>query len=83
MKKTSLSHPLKIAEIATGVGTGKIGVTFAPGKYDPSALAGPWDRDLAKDLNTIADGGANHVLTLIEEHEMTELRFPNLGHEVH
>jgi protein-tyrosine phosphatase len=80
--KNSLSHPLEIAELATGTGTGKIGVTFAPGKYDPSALTGSCDRDLATDLDRIADWGANLVLTLLEDHELTLLRIPNLGHEV-
>jgi protein-tyrosine phosphatase len=80
--KTSLSHPLEIAELAAGAGHGKIGVTFAPGKYDPSALTGSWDRDLTTDLDTIADWGANLVLTLLEAHELTLLRIPHLGHEV-
>ena len=80
--KTSLSHPLEIAELATRHAHGKIGVTFAPGKYDPSGSAGSWDRDLAMDLNRIADWGAKLVLTLLEDHELTLLRIPNLGHEV-
>jgi protein-tyrosine phosphatase len=80
--KTSFSDPLEIAELATGAGHGKIGVTFAPGKYDPSAVAGSWDRDLATDLDRIADWGANLVLTLLEDHEMALLRIPNLGREV-
>ena len=80
--KTSLSHPLEIAELAAGEGRGKIGVTLAPGKYDPSALTGSWDRDLATDLDRIADWGANLVLTLLEDHEMAQLRIPNLGREV-
>ena len=80
--KTSLSHPLEIAEIAAGPGLGKIGITFAPGKYDPYASAGPWDRDLPTDLDRIADWGASLVLTLLEDHEMTLLRIRNLGDEV-
>jgi hypothetical protein len=80
--KTSLSHPLEIAELETGAGNGKIGVTFAPGKYDPSALTGSWDRDLATDLDRIADWGAGLILTLLEDRELTLLRIPNLGHEV-
>jgi protein-tyrosine phosphatase len=80
--KTSLSHPLEIAELATGAGRGKIGVTFAPGKYGPSGSAGSWDRDLATDLDRIAGWGAKLVLTLLEDREMTLLRIPNLGHEV-
>jgi protein-tyrosine phosphatase len=80
--KTSLSHPLEIAELATGANHGKIGVTFAPGKYDHSALAGSWDRDLATDLDRIADWGAKLIVTLLEDQELTLLRIPNLGHEV-
>jgi ADP-ribosyl-[dinitrogen reductase] hydrolase len=80
--KTSLSHPLEIAELATGDAHGKIGVTFAPGKYDPSGSAGSWDRDLTMDLDRIADWGAKLVLTLLEDHELTLLRIQNLGHEV-
>jgi ADP-ribosyl-[dinitrogen reductase] hydrolase len=41
-----------------------------------------WDRDLATDLDRIADWGANLVLTLLEDHEMAPLRIPNLGREV-
>jgi ADP-ribosyl-[dinitrogen reductase] hydrolase len=80
--KTSLSHPLEIAELSTGPGLGKIGITFAPGKHDPSAQSGSWNRDLATDLDAIAEWGASVVLTLLEEHEMALLRIPNLGAEV-
>ena len=80
--KTSLSHPLEITELATGDAHGKIGVTFAPGKYDLSGSAGSWDRDLTMDLDRIADWGAKLVLTLLEDHELTLLRIQNLGHEV-
>ena len=80
--KTSLSHPLEIADLPIGPGQGKIGVTFAPGKYDPSAATGSWNRDLATDLDAIANWDASLVLTLLEDHEMAQLRIQNLGDEV-
>jgi ADP-ribosyl-[dinitrogen reductase] hydrolase len=52
--KTSVSHPLQIAAIVLGVpGLGRVGLTLCPGKYDPYALSGAWDRDLALDLDNI------------------------------
>jgi hypothetical protein len=49
--------PLRIASLDAGVGRGKIGVTFAPGKNDRVA----WARDLAQDLDVIVDWGAKAV----------------------
>ena len=80
--KTSQSHPLEIADLPTGPGRGKIGVTFAPGKHQPSAWTGSWDRDLATDLDAMVKWGASVVVTLLEGAEMSELRIPNLGDEV-
>ena len=68
---------MEIADLTTGPGQGRIGITFAPGKHDPS-----WNRDLASDLDAIADWGASLVVTLLEDHEMVLLRIPNLGDEV-
>jgi ADP-ribosyl-[dinitrogen reductase] hydrolase len=54
MIRTSRSHPLEIAVVALGAlqgaPLGRIGITFCPGKKDPQATTGPWDRDLASDL---------------------------------
>jgi hypothetical protein len=53
MKKTSLTHPLRIAVVSAGPEFGRVGLTFCPGKYDRRALSGHWNRDLARDLDTI------------------------------
>jgi protein-tyrosine phosphatase len=53
-----------------------------PGKYDPQALTGGWDRDLALDLDAVQKWGASAVVTLIEDHELQLLRVSNLGKEV-
>ena len=81
--KTSVSHPLQIATIAPGVsGFGRVGVTFCPGKYDPHAMSGAWDRDLGADLDAIRDWGAAAIVTLIEPKELTLLKVERLGEEV-
>ena len=40
MTKTSLSHPLQIAEISADPTLGQIGITFSPRKYDLQAMTG-------------------------------------------
>lgn len=80
--RSSLTHPLEIAEISPDAGYGQIGLTLCPGKKQPFALSGGWDRDLTLDLNRIAGWGACAVVTLMEEHELHTLKVPALGVEV-
>ena len=80
--RTSISHPLQIAAVSAGQGFGRIGLTFCPGKYDPCAKTGAWDRNLARDLDTIRNWGAAAVVTLLETQEMRLLRVERLGEEV-
>ena len=80
--RTSISHPLQIAVVTAGPEFGRVGITFCPGKYDPHAMSGVWDRDLALDLDTIRDWGAAAVVTLLEPKELTLLRVERLGEEV-
>ena len=79
--RTSQSHPLQIDALGP-VGRGRLGLTFCPGKFDPHAQTGSWDRDLDTDLNTIRDWGATTVVTLMEAHELEHLRVPDLGDRV-
>jgi ADP-ribosyl-[dinitrogen reductase] hydrolase len=78
--RTSASHPLQIASISVGSGKGKIGITFCPGKKQPDAMTGGWDRSLEIDLDAIAAWGAAAIVTLVEDHEMASLGVPDLGH---
>jgi ADP-ribosyl-[dinitrogen reductase] hydrolase len=81
--RTSISHPLQIATVVTGMdGLGRVGLTFCPGKYDPHGMSGAWDRDLALDLDKIHEWGAAAVVTLLEPEELTLLRVERLGEEV-
>src|ERR1700730_11727474 len=80
--RTSHTHPLRIADIATGSDRGKIGITFAPGKKQSAAMSGAWDRDLATDLDSIAAWNAAAIVTLLEDHELDTLDIAGLGQEV-
>jgi ADP-ribosyl-[dinitrogen reductase] hydrolase len=66
--KTSLTHPLEIHAVAAGAGV--IGMTLCPGKVQPLAATGPWDRDLVLDMDAIARFGASILVTLMEAHEL-------------
>lgn len=79
MTRTSLTHPLHIATVATKPGYGRIGVTFCPGKIQPAGLSGAWSRDLNRDVQAISDWGACAVVTLVEQHELKALQVETLG----
>jgi len=74
--RTSQSHPLQIDTLGP-VGRGRLGLTFCPGKFDPHAQTGAWDRDLDTDLRTLRDWGASTVVTLMETDELELLRVPD------
>ena len=77
--RTSHSHPLQIAEVQASPGHGLIGITFCPGKKQPGAHTGAWDRDLGTDLDLIVDWGAVAVVTLVEDHELKSLEVEEMG----
>ncbi len=79
--KTSLTHPLQIAEVAAP-GGGTVGITFCPGKFQQSAFSGAWARDLRADVKAIRDWGGDAVVTLVTERELADLRVADLGSEV-
>lgn len=75
---TSLSHPLRIDAVAAP-GGGLVGMTFCPGKKQPDAAMGAWDRDLDLDLAGVRGWGAVAVVTLMEEHELAKYQVGRLG----
>lgn len=79
--RTSRTHPLQIAAVQGSQGHGRIGVTFCPGKHQADAQTGSWARDLAIDLDAIADWNTSAVVSLIERHEFDELKVGALGDE--
>lgn len=80
--RTSATHPLQIAEVRPAPASGRIGITFCPGKKQADALTGSWNRDLATDLDAIAAWGACALVTLVEEHELHELAVADMGEQV-
>jgi protein-tyrosine phosphatase len=74
--RTSLTDPLRIAEIGYP-GGGTIGVTLLPGKRQPAAMTGAWERDLVADVDVIRAWGADTIITLVERSELR--RFGVLG----
>jgi protein-tyrosine phosphatase len=77
--RTSLTHPLRIAELSVGDRGGAVGVTFAPGKHQPSAMTGIWERDLMLDLTAVRAWGATRLITLLEPHEFEELGIADIS----
>ena len=80
--KTSESHPLRIDEVVPDDYRGRIGITLCPGKKDPCAWTGAWNRDLDLDLDVVQRWGATAVITLIVDHEMHLLQVPGLREAV-
>lgn len=80
MVRTSITHPLRIDNLA--LGNGRLGITFCPGKKGDSVFGAAWDRDLDLDLDAVKGWGANAVLSLIEDHEFEMLDVPELGEAV-
>ena len=78
--RTSETHPLQIATLNLASGA-RLGMTFCPGKCDPNAMTGAWQRNLDADLKAVAAWGATGLVTLMEEHELEMLRVPDLGYK--
>ena len=67
--KTSLTHPLPLASVSLPEG-GQIFFTMCPGKVQPNAITGPWDRDLDIDMDAVANAGVTAMLTLMDDNEL-------------
>lgn len=79
LARTSITHPLHIAEVKASPDFGAIGMTFCPGKKQPSAMTGGWDRDLDLDLDAVKAFGASALVTLVEDHEIETLGVLRIG----
>lgn len=79
--KTSVTHPLRVDFLPPDAAPfpGRIGMTFAPGKYQPGGATGHWERDLSIDARDLAEKHHAHVLvSLVEDHELRDLRIDGL-----
>ena len=64
---------MQIDSVSVPDSTGRIGMTFCPGKKQRGAMTGDWHRDLILDLEAIRTWGATVIINLIEDHEMVDL----------
>ena len=77
MERTSITDPLQIGSTATP-GGGRIGMTICPGKKQPDAATGSWNRDLDIDLDAIRSWGTEALVSLIEPAEYRTLGVESL-----
>lgn len=66
--RTSITDPIQIPTLPAA--SGRIGISFCPGKQGPVLAGFDWKRDLAVDLDAVRGWGAAAVVSLIEKHEM-------------
>ncbi len=66
--RAGVSDPLRIDFVP--VGGGWLGVTLCPGRRQPVASTGAWNRDLDTDLKAIRAFGAAALVTLMEGAEL-------------
>ncbi|MCR8922331.1 cyclin-dependent kinase inhibitor 3 family protein [Dasania sp. GY-MA-18] len=74
--RTSDSHPLRIDYVEVPNTSGRIGLTFCPGKCSEGLYGGTWERDLNKDLAAIKAWGATTLITLMEAQEFEIIGVP-------
>ncbi|GEM_PF-93607 len=79
---TSHSSPLIIASVQGEACDGSLGMTLCPGKQQPNALSGAFQRDLSLDLDRVQSWGAAAVVTLMSQDELSALKVAHLGDEV-
>lgn len=77
--RTSESDPIIVNFLEETPWPGRVGLTFAPGKWQEDAETGVWHRNLTQDLDHLASKYQTAVLvSLLEEHERRELLIPSL-----
>lgn len=81
--KTSDKYPLYVnlvEDSRLGALSGKIGLTFAPGKTQMICMTGcHWKRSIDKDLATLKDKyGCKVLVSLIQEFEFVNVKIPTL-----
>lgn len=77
-----MSRNNSILRITSPASCDLIGMSICPGKVDAYAFSGPCHRNLTKDMDSIAQWGANRVITLLESEELSYLQVEKLGEEV-
>jgi len=74
--RTSDTHPLRVDKVDIPGYSGRLGLTFCPGKRSEGLYGGTWERNLKKDLAALEDEGTAMLISLMEEHEFALLGVP-------
>lgn len=80
--RNSTTHPLYVSWVELEGEEGALGLTLCPGKYQPVASTGSWDRQLDVDVQALVDMGVSHLVSLITEEDMRMLRVEDLPQQV-
>lgn len=76
--RTSSNAPLRVDFVE--VPSGRLGMTFAPGKVQADALSGAWARDLEVDVARLHDVyGCQMLISVLESHELQSLSIAELA----
>ncbi len=79
--RTSENTPIEVNFLPPGLleGSGRLGMTLAPGKKTWSEFGPPWDRDLNADLTRLQGYyNTRTLICLLEDEEMSALQIPDL-----
>jgi protein-tyrosine phosphatase len=82
--KTSDTHPIRVDFIKSEDVSfpDRLGMTFAPGKKQPKALSGVWNRDLKKDIQRLRHYyQVGTLVSLLEDHEFAALGITDIFEE--
>ena len=80
--RNSTTHPLRVDWIPIVGDIGRIGLTLCPGKYQPVASTGGWDRQLSIDIATLVELKTDHIVSLVTDEDMEMLRVTELPQEI-
>ena len=80
--RNSTTHPLYVSWVELEGDEGALGLTLCPGKYQPIASTGSWDRQLDVDVQALVDMGVSRLISLITKEDMQMLRVTALPGEV-
>ena len=80
--RNSTTHPLYVSWVELEGDEGALGLTLCPGKYQPIASTGSWDRQLDVDVQALVDMGVSRLISLITKEDMQMLRVTDLPGEV-
>jgi ADP-ribosyl-[dinitrogen reductase] hydrolase len=74
----NMTSPFAVAIVGTGRGRGQIGMAGCPGRATTWMMPNNTERELERDVETLARWGTQALVTLLDEVELARLRLHNL-----